>query len=481
VTQTLYLAIDQGGHASRALLFDGRGRLLARQQVNVDTRHPNHKRVEQDPEQVLDSIHSAVRAVLQASKQSTDGNIIAGLATQRSSIVCWDRQSGQALSPVISWQDRRADDWVNAYLPHNQTIHQRTGLFATAYYGASKLRWCLDHLPAVQRAREQQRLAMGPLASFLLFRLLQQRPLVADPGNAARTLLWNINSRDWDPELLELFDIPREPLPRCVPNRYEFGDLEVDQQRIPLRLLSGDQNAALFASGRPDPQNVFINAGTGAFIQSPRTKLPDASKELLRCVLYADETETLYALEGTVNGAGSALDWADTQLYMGPGYAEKHADRWLALSRNPPLFLNTVSGLGSPWWRADLLPRFIGNANDKEKIVAVIESIVFLLQVNLQNILRIPPQPRTIIITGGLSVLDGMCQRLADLSGMPVRRPPQHEATARGIACLTAGCPMEWRIAGDTDCFQPRENKALYARFEKWLQAMHQAMAGHDQ
>ena len=134
--------------------------------------------------------------------------VSAGLATQRSSIVCWDRVTGQALSPVISWQDRRAHEWLARFAPHAEAIHATTGLMLSAHYGASKLRWCLDHLPAVAQAETEGRLAFGPLASFLIFRLTAEHTLAADPANAARTLLWNIQSLDWDEGLLHLFSIP---------------------------------------------------------------------------------------------------------------------------------------------------------------------------------------------------------------------------------------------------------------------------------
>ena len=167
----------------------------------------------------------------------------AGLATQRSSIVCWDRVSGQALSPVISWQDRRAHEWLTRFALHAEEIHATTGLMLSAHYGASKLRWCLDHLPAVAQAQSEGRLAFGPLASYLVFRLTEERTLAVDPANAARTLLWNIKTLNWDEGLLHLFSIPASALPPCVPTRHHFGHLVAAGQRIPLALVSGDQSA----------------------------------------------------------------------------------------------------------------------------------------------------------------------------------------------------------------------------------------------
>src|SRR5262249_27033567 len=155
------------------------------------------------------------------------------------------------------------------------------GLFLSPHYGASKLRWCLDHLEPVRRAQAAGRLAMGPLASFLAFRLLEDRPFVADPANASRTLLWSIGSREFDPWLLALFGIPRGVLPGCVRTRGEIGALELEGARLPFRVLTGDQSAALFASGAPRADTASFNVGTGAFVQRPCESVPQSPPRLL--------------------------------------------------------------------------------------------------------------------------------------------------------------------------------------------------------
>ena len=217
----LYLCLDQGGHASRALVFDRRGALQVSALREVEVREPRPGWVEQDPEELVASLPAVIANVI-ASLGARAGQIVnAGIATQRASLVCWDRHTGEALAPVISWQDWRASAWLDPFSAHASEVHQRTGLRLSPHYGASKMRWCLDHLPAVAAARREGRLAMGPLASFLLFRLLEEKPFLADPANAARTLLWNLRALDWDPWLLELFGIPSETLPRCVPTRQD--------------------------------------------------------------------------------------------------------------------------------------------------------------------------------------------------------------------------------------------------------------------
>ena len=469
----LYLCLDQGGHASRALVFDRRGALQASALREVDVREPRPGWVEQDPEELVASLHAVIAKVI-ASLGARAGQISsAGIATQRASMVCWDRHTGEALSPVISWQDRRASAWLDQFSAHASEVHQRTGLRLSAHYGASKMRWCLDRLPAVSAARREGRLAVGPLASFLLFRLLEEKPLLADPANAARTLLWNIRAMDWDPWLLELFGVPLEPLPRCVPTHHPFGTLHVKERRIPLTVATGDQSAALFSLGAPPPEAAYINMGTGAFIQRAFDQEPEAAG-LLTGMVYRNADRAVFVLEGTVNGAGAALQWAVRE--WGLENLEARLPEWLARAGDIPLFLNGVGGLGAPYWSAEFDSRLIGDGEPWQKAVAVVESIVFLLQTNLELMQKFPPAPTRLVVSGGLARYEGLCQRLSDLSGLALYRPAEHEATARGTAYLLAGFPGDWPEEKPGTPFEPKQNTGLRQRYQRWRAEMQRAL-----
>lgn len=454
-------------------MFDRRGTLQANALREVDVRQPRPDWVEQDPEELVASLQAVITKAITSLGDRAGQITCAGIATQRSSMVCWDRQTGEALSPVISWQDRRAHEWLRQFSAQTRTLHQRTGLRLSAHYGASKMRWCLEHLPGVAAARREGRLAMGPLASFLLFRLLEERPLLVDPANAARTLLWNLRSMDWDPWLLELFGVPVETLPRCVPTRHAFGTLRANEHRLPLTIASGDQSAALYALGMPSADTVYVNIGTGAFMQRPFSHPPD-SPGLLCGVVYRDTERTLYVLEGTVNGAGAALRWAEQE--WGLKDMEAQLPMWLARDGDIPLFLNGVAGLGAPFWVADFPSRLVGDGEPWQQACAVVESIVFLLQVNLDAMQKMAPAPKRLLVTGGLVQLDGLCQRLADLSGLPVYRPAEHEATARGTAYLLAAFPGDWPEKKTGAGFAPRPNPELVRRYKRWRVEMHGAL-----
>jgi len=475
----LYLAMDQGGHASRALVFDARGEIIAQAFTNITARHPASDRVEHDPQEMVQSIQDALAQIADQLGPRCSQVRAAGLATQRSSICCWDRVSGEALSPIISWQDRRAADWLTQFNDQEARVHSLTGLRLSPHYGASKLHWCLEHLPAVTEAQRTGRLAYGPLASFLLFQLLQEKPLLADPANASRTLLWDFRSLGWSSQLLEFFSIPADALPQCVPSHHPFGTLLLGDHPVPLTLCTGDQSAALFAYGTPRSDSLYINMGTGAFVQRPWGGTPPDPGQLLASVVYQDEQGPLYVMEGTVNGAGSALEWARHELNIKTQTLPAMLEEGLEQVTEPPLFLNGISGLGSPYWLADFPSRFIGEGDTQAKLVAVAESILFLLQANIEQLQTSSgPKLEHILISGGLASQDGLCQRLADLTSVTVQRPHITEATARGLAYLLASRPADWDTKPQVTSFTPTADPRLSQRYGQWCIAMGDALEG---
>ena len=262
----LYLTIDQGGHASRAILFDNEGNILKRASRDINTFHPHPYHVEHNPDELIDSIFQAIEECLSEINPS-DSIAAVGLATQRSSIACWNKETGEALSNVISWQDRRAAEWIERYSTQQSFIHQRTGLFPSPHYGVSKFHWCLENLPAVDKAHKNGSLMIGPLASYITHKICREHPTFADPCNGSRTLLLNLKSKRWDNNLTDLFKINQALLPTCVPNQHSFGTLSRISTKLPLTVVTGDQSAALFHDGIPNSQAIYINMGTGAFVQ----------------------------------------------------------------------------------------------------------------------------------------------------------------------------------------------------------------------
>ena len=468
VGDALVLALDQGGHASRAVLFDAAGQDVAEAHVPVATRREGADRVEHDADELVESLRMAAQDVCESAVARNRDIVAAGLACQRSTVVCWDRSDGRALSPALSWQDRRDARFLETLRDRAGWIRERTGLVLSPHYGANKLRWCLETLPEVRAAAASDRLAAGPLASFLTSRLLQERPVCVDPSNAARTLLFDPATRDWVPELLDAFGVPRRVLPLPVPTRYDYGTLRVGARGIPLTACTGDQAAAVFAGGDPAPDQVWLNAGTGAFLQraiAADVRPPDG---LLKSVLFSDGSRVMYSLEATVNGAASALDWLQTRVALDVGRAVQALP--VHAPAHVPLFMNGVGGLGSPWWRPDFPIEFRGEGDELAQATAVIESVAFMVAVNLE-LMRDAGPLGSVLMTGGLARNDYLCQAIADVALLPVRRLALREGTARGAAFLAAGDAARRTEPPLDRSFTPGAS-GLNARFFDWRREM---------
>ncbi len=471
MSEPVYVAIDQGGHATRASAYAASGSLEGAALVTIATQHNALGHVEHDAEEIVASVATALAELahlVPAARWSA-----AGFAVQRSSLACWDADDSRPLSPVISWQDRRNAQWLKGLARRADDVHSLTGLMLSPHYGASKLRWCLDHLPAVRAAAAQSRLHAGPLACYLLHRLLAERPFLADASTAARTLLWSPFERNWSDELLALFGVPRSLLPRAVGTAETFGTLIQDGRGIPVVACNGDQSVVPFAAGRLDPEAAYVNLGTGAFVLRP-TREALRAPPLLTSVIRAAAERCDFVLEGSVNGAGAALDWLEK--YQGAA-----ADRMLALLDDSdladdaaPFFLNGVAGLASPFWVPDFESRFVGEGSDLQQCRAVLESVAFLIKANLDEMdAHVAPASR-LVASGGLAENGLLCRMLACLADAPVDRSSDREATSRGLAFLVAGEPAGF-AAPAAQRFEPEPDQRLLARYLKWIELMREA------
>jgi len=292
---------------------------------------------------------------------------------------------------------------------------------------------------------------------------------LVDHANASRTLLWNLQQRDWDSKLLGYFDISPRVLPQCKPICYDYGTIR--DSTIPVRAANGDQTAALYASGMPSVNTVTVNIGTGAFVLLPIDNPSTRPDGLLAGISYSNAQSGSYYIEGTVNAAGAALEWAARSF--GLGDFEQRLSGWLEAIEVPTLFINTLGGLGSPWWQDGPAARFLdAEVSGPEALVAVIESCIFLLQVNIVLLQTVNPAIDTIQISGGLSRFDGLCQRLANLADINVYRPLQTEASARGIAWQAAGSAADWPAAGEGTTFTPMADRGLHDRYSRFVEIL---------
>jgi glycerol kinase len=466
----LFLALDQGGSTTRAIVFDRAGRVVAKSSIEVATSRPAPDRVEQDAEDLVRSLRRAIRDAVKQLGRRVGELSCAGLATQRSSVAAWDRTNGAPLAPILSWQDRRAAARLEGLADHAQEVRALTGLRLSPHYGATKLAWLLDGAPRVRAAFADGRLAFGPLAAFLAHRLLDERPHVVDAANASRTLLLDASSATWSPRLLDLFGVPGVALPRVVDTRGEFGTLDIGPRKIPLRVLTGDQSAAFVAGGAADADAASVTFGTGAFVLRATSDAMLDVPGLLATLVAREAGTSTFALEGTVNGAGSALAWLASELGLADLGPE--IERGFADEREPPLFLNGVGGLAAPYWRADFASRIVGEGDAGAQVVAVVESVVFLVVEILRAMEAACGPARVLRVGGGLAQLDPLCLRLASLARARVERHAQTETTALGLARLLGATPTP----PAPEVFECSADSGLFARHARWRGEMASAL-----
>lgn len=480
MSQPLILAIDQGGQSSRVAIYTTTGECLHSFSAACMTTHEyieGVEHIEQSPRDILLGIKACIEKITLVLGDDVKNIIAAGFAGQGSSLLCWDNKTGEALSPVLSWQDIRGDHYLkSSSLTHSQA-QKITGLRVSPHYGASKMRWCLDNNPLVASANSNNSLGVsslkiGPIVSYIFWHLLNTN--LVDPGHAQRTLLWNLQKNDWDDSLLNLFNIPRTLLPKCLYHNSHFGDLALGKIKIPFTASARDQGASLFARGLPDKNACYINIGTGAFIQRLSENL-HAPEGLLVSPLWIPENSSAkqyYCWEATVNGAAAAISFLqeNTGLQITPVEINQ------ALTLNPEhecYFLNAVGGLSAPYWRTDVQSQFSEKLSADEKILAWLESLIFQIAVNVRLMDQLGVAQK-IYISGGISKADGLCQKLADLLHIPVHRSENTDATLQGIACMAAAIPDGWKYLAEEDIFAPNNNPDLFRGFTLWQSAMNQ-------
>lgn len=469
----LCLVMNQGSHSSRAMIFDRFGHCHSQQQVGIKTQLTPPNRAEQQPEQVLISLKRAALEAISTLKREDRMRLrSAALVTQRSSTLCWDADSGAALTPIISWQDRRGSHYIDDIMPLASMIRQLTGLYPNAHLAASKLRWCLEHLTFTTA---KHRVRGGPVAAWLIKQLVHEQPDLIDGVNASRTMLYSIKEKNWHPELLNLFQLPDSLLPTICPSKFHFGTLRLPGCELPLNYVSGDQAAALFAFGPPSQDDLHINLGTGGFLNRVLTERGLHPQEKLLHNTILSGNKPMFSAEGTVNGVANALEWA---LSICRPDSQEMND-WPAQYPDPPLFMNMIGGVGSPYWNSLDRSCWINDSEDpKARMVAVLESIIFLVFRNITAMSALPKAGQ-IIIGGGVSQQDSLCQGIADLCGIPVLRYEQDEASSLGAAWHTL--PNSVREFKPEKQFSPITNTRLQQRYKRWEKAFSEHLEQLDE
>jgi glycerol kinase len=434
----LLLAIDQGTTGTTCLVVDEELRPRGRGYREVPQHFPRPGWVEHDPEELWESVLGAARDAL------ADGGVAAreltalGLTNQRETTVVWDRRTGRPVHRAIVWQDRRTAERCRE-LPRD-LIRDRTGLVPDPYFSATKLEWILAE-------RESSSLAFGTVDSWLLWKLTEGAVHATDVSNASRTLLFNLQALEWDPDLLALFGVPEEVLPRIVASSGVVGEAEFLGAGIPVAGMAGDQQAALFGQACFRPGQAKATYGTGSFVLvNAGTEPGDAPEGLVRTVAWQLEHEAaVYALEGSVFVTGAALQWLRDGLGI-LGSAAESEELARSLDGNGGVyFVPALTGLGSPHWAPEArgLVSGLSRGTTREHLVrAALEAIAY----QTRDVLDAVPGELELLRADGGGAHNGfLMQFQADVARLPVEVPAERETTALGAAALAGLAVGTWR------------------------------------
>jgi glycerol kinase len=430
------LAVDQGTTGTTCLVVDDDLAILGRGYAELPQHFPRPGWVEHDPDEIWASVLAAAEQALAAARTTPEA---VAITNQRETTVLWERTTGRPLGNAIVWQDRRTAE-RSAELPAD-LLRERTGLVPDPYFSATKLEWLL-------RDRDPHGLAFGTVDAWLVWKLTGGRVHATDETNASRTLLCSLATLDWDDELLDLFGVPREVLPEIRPSGADFGEAELLGLTLPVRGVAGDQQAALFAAG-----GAKATFGTGAFVlvetdaEPPHGVLRTAAARL-------GAEPPLRALEGAVFVTGAALQWLRDALGLVGDTAESEELARSVSDTGGVVFVPALTGLGSPWWRADVRGSISGITRGTTRahlVRAALEATAF----QTADVLAAMPQLESLRVDGGMTRNRWLMQFLADVLGIPVETAREPEQTALGAALLALGerrpSPVGERFEPGTD------------------------------
>ena len=446
------MALDAGTTSCRAILFDAQQNIVGLAQREFTQHYPRPGWVEHDPMEIYSCQYGVMTEVL--ARAGVDAADIAGIGitNQRETTVVWDRETGRPIFNAIVWQCRRTAPLVERLvktLPA-EVIRQKTGLLPDAYYSATKLRWILDHVEGAQQRAEAGELCFGTVDSWLIYKLTGGKVHVTDATNAARTMLYNIHTLEWDKDILEALNIPAAVLPAVKSSSEVYGTVNLGGVEVPIAGAAGDQQAALFGQTCFAPGNVKNTYGTGCFMLMNTGETAHASKNgLVTTIAVQLNGRTEYALEGSVFVGGAVIQWLRDEL----GLIRESADSEYFAAKVPDCggvyVVPAFTGLGAPYWDMYARGAIFGltrGAGRNHIIRAALESIAYqstdvLKAMQADTGLEI----NELKVDGGASANNLLMRFQADIARVTVRRPMIRETTALGAAYLAGLATGVWK------------------------------------
>ena len=447
------LSLDQGTTSSRAMIFNHAGQIVAKAQKAFAQHFPEPGLVEHDAKEIWSTQVSVLAEALAQSGIAADQIAALGITNQRETTIVWDRASGEPVHRAIVWQDRRTAKYCDSIrAAHGDTIRAKTGLVLDAYFSATKVKWILDHVPGARARAEKGELCFGTVDTWLVWNLTEGRTFVTDPGNASRTMLFNIHTLQWDEDLLALFDIPHAMLPEVKSSSEIYGYTAPRFTNRPIAIagIAGDQQAALFGQLCLDKGMLKNTYGTGCFLlMNTGDKPVDSQHNLLATVAWKIGRETTYALEGGVFVGGAAIQWLRDGAQLIREADEINTLAASVADNGGVYFVPALSGMGAPYWDQYARGSFFGitrGTSNGHLARAVLEGIAFQVY-DIVKAMEADAGGATaqLRVDGGASQSDYLMQVQSDLFAFDIVRPRITETTALGAAYLAGLAVGFWQ------------------------------------
>ena len=447
------LSLDQGTTSSRAMIFNHAGQIVAKAQKAFAQHFPEPGLVEHDAKEIWSTQVSVLAEALAQSGIAADQIAALGITNQRETTIVWDKTSGEPVHRAIVWQDRRTAKYCDSIrAAHGDTIRAKTGLVLDAYFSATKVKWILDHVPGARARAEKGELCFGTVDTWLVWNLTEGRVFVTDPGNASRTMLFNIHTLQWDEDLLALFDIPHAMLPEVKSSSEIYGYTAPRFTNRPIAIagIAGDQQAALFGQLCLDKGMLKNTYGTGCFLlMNTGDKPVDSQHNLLATVAWKIGGKTTYALEGGVFVGGAAIQWLRDCARLIREADEINTLAASVADNGGVYFVPALSGMGAPYWDQYARGSFFGITrctSNGHLARAVLEGIAFQVYDIVKAMEADAGQATAQLrVDGGASQSDYLMQVQSDLFAFDIVRPRITETTALGAAYLAGLAVGFWQ------------------------------------
>ena len=433
------LTIDAGTTGLTVILFNDKLKIIDKEYSELSQIYPKKNWVEHDPNELIDKIELATDKIIKKHFKKNITSI--GITNQRESVVAWNKKTGKPIYNTIVWQCKRTNDFCKSLKKEKKSVFKKTGLYIDSYFSATKLKWIIDNVKYAKRLIENDKLMFGTVDTWIIWNLTNRKNHLTDFTNASRTLLYNINDKKWDNELLKLFNVPKKVLPKIKNSIDDYGIYQ--KYNIPITAVAGDQQAALFGQGCFKKGNSKCTYGTGLFFLMNTGQNRIDSKNMLITTLSIDENgKPNYAIEGSVFIGGAIIQWLRDELKLIREASETDKISESLNDSNGVYIVPAFVGLGAPYWRPDtkgLITGLTRNSNYKHIIRAALESIAFQAQDLFSAISKDFKQNiKELYVDGGATNNNFLMQFQSNISNITIFKPNNIESTSVGV-CIMSG------------------------------------------